>query len=48
MKPKPILCPICREKTGLFANDDTVYVNVPWKCRKCKTEVIINYTKKAH
>lgn len=42
----PLICPKCGQKTGLFANEGTVYINVPWKCRKCKAEVIINF--KAH
>lgn len=42
----PVKCPECGQKTGLFAKDDTIYINVPWKCRKCKQEVIINF--KAH
>lgn len=39
----PIICPECGQKTGLFANNDSIYKNVPWRCKKCHKDVIINF-----
>jgi predicted RNA-binding Zn-ribbon protein involved in translation (DUF1610 family) len=37
-----IRCPICGGKTRTKANADTVLVNFPLFCPKCKKETIIN------
>jgi hypothetical protein len=37
-----ILCPVCDSKTRVKIRDDTVLVNFPLFCPKCKQETIIN------
>ncbi|WP_306575168.1 cysteine-rich KTR domain-containing protein [Anaerotruncus massiliensis (ex Togo et al. 2019)] len=37
-----ILCPFCKSKTRVRIRDDTVLVNFPLFCPKCKHETLIN------
>ena len=38
---KWILCPTCRNKTHTKMRDDTVLLNFPLYCPKCKQETLI-------
>lgn len=38
-------CPICNEKTEIKAFEDTVLLNFPLYCPKCKHESVINVVK---
>lgn len=38
---KWILCPECRNNTGLKIREDTELINFPLFCPKCKQETII-------
>lgn len=40
-----ILCPVCGNKTRLKIRDDTVLVNFPLFCPKCKQETLIAVQK---
>ena len=42
-----VLCPICTNKTRVKVRDDTILVNYPLFCPKCKQETLIN-VKKLH
>lgn len=37
-----IRCPICQGKTRTKVYDDTVLLNFPLYCPKCKKEILIN------
>ncbi len=37
-----IICPICHSKTRLRMRDDTVLLNFPLYCPKCRQETLIN------
>jgi hypothetical protein len=37
-----VLCPVCANKTRVKIRDDTVLVNFPLFCPKCKQETVIN------
>lgn len=39
---KWIACPICRGKTRLRVRNDTVLINFPLYCPKCRQESLIN------
>ena len=36
-----ILCPICRNKTRLKIREDTILINFPLYCPKCRQETLI-------
>ncbi len=38
-------CPICKGKTRIKVKEDTVLLNFPLYCPKCKKETIINVVK---
>lgn len=38
-------CPICGCKTRTKVNEDTVMINFPLFCPKCKRETLINVVK---
>lgn len=38
-------CPICHSKTRTKVYSDTVMINFPLFCPKCKTETLINVVK---
>lgn len=40
-----ILCPVCHNKTRLKVREDTVVLNLPLFCPKCKKETLINLKK---
>ena len=42
MKNEWILCPICGGKTRDKFREDTVLINYPLYCPKCKQETLIN------
>ncbi len=42
METSWVICPICNGKTRLKLLPDTVLMNYPLFCPKCKHEVIIN------
>ena len=37
-----LLCPLCRGKTRLRLREDTVIINLPLYCPKCKRETLVN------
>lgn len=37
-----ILCPVCHNKTRVKIREDTVLINYPLYCPKCKQESLIN------
>ena len=39
---KWLLCPVCQSKTRLKLREDTILVNFPLYCPKCKQETLIN------
>lgn len=39
---KWLLCPICNHKTRDRIREDTVLINYPLYCPKCKQETLIN------
>ena len=39
---KWILCPVCGNKTRNRIREDTVLINYPLYCPKCKKETLIN------
>ncbi|MCD8335884.1 MAG: cysteine-rich KTR domain-containing protein [Lachnospiraceae bacterium] len=41
-KPRWIHCPICRGKTRTKVYYDTVLVNFPLYCPKCRREILID------
>lgn len=40
-----IICPVCRNKTRVQIRIDTVLLNFPLYCPKCKNEMLINVEK---
>lgn len=42
MSEEWILCPICGNKTRNRYREDTVLINYPLYCPKCKKETLIN------
>ncbi|MGN0988423.1 MAG: cysteine-rich KTR domain-containing protein [Otoolea sp.] len=44
-KTEWIRCPVCECKTRLKIREDTVLVNFPLFCPKCKQETLINVRK---
>ncbi len=36
-----VLCPVCRNKTRLKIRGDTILINFPLYCPKCKQETLI-------
>lgn len=40
-----VICPICQNKTRLKIREDTILVNFPLYCPKCKQETLINVLK---
>ena len=40
-----VRCPICNGKTRVKVNEDTVLLNFPLYCPKCKQEISINVVK---
>lgn len=42
MKDEWVLCPVCKSKTRVKARKDTVLLNFPLFCPKCKREILIN------
>lgn len=38
-------CPVCKGKTRTRIHDDTVLVNFPLFCPKCKAVTRVNYVK---
>ena len=41
-KEEWLLCPICKNKTRTKLRQDTVLINFPLYCPKCKQESLIN------
>ena len=41
-KAEWILCPACQNKTRIKVHEDTVLLNFPLFCPKCKQETLIN------
>ena len=39
---KWLLCPVCQSKTRLKLREDTILINFPLYCPKCKQETLIN------
>ncbi|GAA6408157.1 cysteine-rich KTR domain-containing protein [Blautia hominis] len=37
-----LLCPVCNNKTRTMVREETVLVNFPLFCPKCKQETLIN------
>ncbi|MCD8014151.1 MAG: cysteine-rich KTR domain-containing protein [Lachnospiraceae bacterium] len=44
-KPLRIHCPICKTKTRTRVYFDTVMVNYPLYCPKCKREILIDVVR---
>jgi len=44
--PEWVLCPICLRKTRIRIRTDTILVNFPLYCPKCKQETLISATHK--
>lgn len=42
IKDEWVLCPICKSKTRVKVKEDTVLINFPLFCPKCKQEILIN------
>lgn len=40
-----LCCPICEKKTKTRIYEDTVLINYPVYCTKCRKEIIINVVK---
>lgn len=40
--PHWIPCPVCKEKTDVKVYEDTVLLNFPLYCAKCKKKTLIN------
>ena len=45
MKSLWVHCPICDGKTRTRVYEDTIIVNFPLYCPKCKREILINVVK---
>ena len=41
-KTEWVLCPICKNKTRTKIREDTILINFPLFCPKCKQESLIN------
>ena len=41
-KSEWILCPVCHCRTRIKVRKDTVLLNFPLFCQKCKSELLIN------
>ena len=41
-KSKWVLCPVCGNKTRNRIREDTILINYPLFCPKCKQETLIN------
>ena len=37
-----LLCPVCQSKTRIMIRPDTVMINFPLFCPKCKREMLIH------
>ncbi|HIR86823.1 MAG TPA: cysteine-rich KTR domain-containing protein [Candidatus Limivicinus faecipullorum] len=37
-----LLCPLCRGKTRLRLREDTVIINLPLFCPKCRRETLVD------
>jgi len=37
-----LLCPVCKNKTRIKLRSDTILVNFPLYCPKCKQETLVN------
>lgn len=42
MSTEWLLCPVCGNKTRNKIREDTVLINYPFYCPKCKQETLIN------
>ena len=40
-KEKWLLCPVCGNKTRLRLREDTILINFPLYCPKCRQETVI-------
>ena len=40
-----VYCPICNSKTRTQIRDDTILINFPLYCPKCKQETLINVSQ---
>ena len=40
-----LLCPVCRGKTRTKVKTDTILINFPLFCPKCKQETLVNVRK---
>ena len=40
-----LLCPVCNNKTRTMVREETVLINFPLFCPKCKKETLINVQK---
>lgn len=40
-----LLCPICSSKTQTMVREETVLINFPLFCPKCKKETLVNVQK---
>ncbi|MBQ3211779.1 MAG: cysteine-rich KTR domain-containing protein [Oscillospiraceae bacterium] len=40
-----VTCPVCKSKTRTMLRSDTVLINFPLFCPKCKSETLINAEK---
>lgn len=40
-----IMCPICKNKTRIKIRDDTILINFPLYCPKCKQESVVSIQK---
>jgi ribosomal protein L44E len=45
MKREWLFCPVCKGKTRDKIREDTVLINFPLYCPKCKQETLINVEK---
>ena len=41
-KPEWLLCPVCKNKTRIRIQENTVLENFPLFCPKCKQESLVN------
>lgn len=37
-----LLCPVCQSKTRIMIRPDTILINFPLFCPKCKREMLIH------
>ncbi len=45
MEEKWVICPVCGSKTRVKIREDTVIINLPLFCPKCKQESLISAQK---